>query len=82
MIPSILSVVAMPRLNYDHEPADNIRSDSEPLRVDRGESKVLDELNIGCQKQGRCPYKVPRTVGRKYDIVATPTLTDQRKIRI
>ena len=82
MIPSILSVVAMPSLKYDHEPADSIWSDSGPLRVDRGESKVLNELNIGCQKQERCPYKVPRTVGRKYDTVATPTLTGKRKIRI
>lgn len=82
MIPSILSVVAMPSLEYDHEPADNIWSDSEPLCVDRGESKVLDELNIGCQKQGDCSCKVSRTVGRKYDTVATPTLTGQRQIRI
>jgi len=50
MEPSILSVVAMPGLKYDHEPADNIWSDREPLRIDTGESKVLDELHIGCQK--------------------------------
>jgi len=45
MISSVLSVVAMPRLEYDHEPANDVWSNSEPLRIDGRESKVLNELN-------------------------------------
>lgn len=42
---SIVSAVAVPSLNEDHEPSHDVGRHSEALSVDRRETKAFDELN-------------------------------------
>lgn len=78
---AVAGAVAVPRLQNDHEPPDGVGGNSEALGIDRCEAELIDELeDAGSVSRWRWQAKTRkkgRTVGKKYEIVATPTLTVQ-----
>ena len=72
----------MPCLEYDHEPANDVRRDSHALRINRRKSEVFDQLHTMIhhyKRKAQVGGEENHTVGKKYETVATPMLTAEKK---
>lgn len=83
MPPSFSGLIAVPSLKHNHTPSENIGCDSQALCVDCGEAEIIDELESSGTKWSsrRIANRIP-TVGKKYEIVATPTLTRDKVFQL
>jgi hypothetical protein len=81
MISSIFRLVTVPCLEKHHEPAENVRSYCHSLSVDGREPEIADYL-VGNRSSQTSIFTEDcyLTVGKKYEIVATPTLTVFRQV--
>lgn len=77
----------MPCLQKNHEPSTGVRCHSHSLGINRGESEISNQLEgwtvsqLVLFAQSCHIQQASLTVGKKYEIVATPTLTEESNLR-